>query len=75
MAAPLAAPTLLLKPREAAAALSIIERALWSLTARDKVPCVRLGRSVRYEPSTLQAFVAARRESQSNSSVEARHVQ
>lgn len=74
MAVPVAAPTLLLKPREAAAALSISERALWSLTSRGEVPCVRLGRSVRYEPSALAAFVAARRSAQAELGEGAVHV-
>ena len=50
---------LLLTPREAAEALSICEKSLWSLTApRGPIKCVRLGRSVRYSPDALRAFVA-----------------
>ena len=50
---------LLLTPCEAAEALSICEKSLWSLTApRGPIKCVRLGRSVRYSPDALRAFVA-----------------
>ena len=48
---------LLLTPRDAAKALSISERTLWSLTQRGDVPVVRLGRSVRYDPRDLTAFI------------------
>lgn len=67
-------PRILLTRRDAAAALAISERALWTLTARGEVPCVRLGRSVRYEPSVLAAFVAARRDAQSRPGEEVDHV-
>lgn len=52
----------LLRPREAAEALAISERALWSLTAGKEMPCVRIGRSVRYLPADLAAFVEGQRE-------------
>jgi excisionase family DNA binding protein len=48
---------LLLKPREAAKALSICEKTLWSLTDRGELSAVRIGRSVRYSVSDLQAFI------------------
>lgn len=51
----------LLKPREAAAALAISERALWSLTAGKQMPCVRIGRSVRYVPADLAAYIERHR--------------
>lgn len=62
-------PQLLLKPHDAAAALGISERTLWGLTIRDKnpdgeIPCVRIGRAVRYSVAALQAFIQ-RREAQS----------
>lgn len=51
--APLAVPA-----RDAARMLSISERALWSLTApRGPIPCVRLGRSVRYSVAALQRYL------------------
>lgn len=52
-------PRLLLTAREAADALSVCEKSLWSLTApRGPIKCVRLGRSVRYSVTTLQEFIA-----------------
>lgn len=56
--APLPVPSrLLLTPREAAAALAISERHLVNLTKSGEVPCVRLGRSVRYRPADLQRAI------------------
>lgn len=54
---PLATPRLLITPREAAFALSISTRKLWSLTNAGEIPCVRLGRAVRYSPAALQAWI------------------
>ena len=48
---------LLLKPAEAAAALAISPRLLWSKTKRGEIPCVRIGKAVRYLPSALQRTV------------------
>ena len=54
---------LLLTPRDAAAALAISERTLWSFTApRGPIPCVRIGRAVRYPVTSLAAFAEARKE-------------
>ena len=46
-------------PREAAAALSISERKLWSLTASGEIPRVRLGRCVRYRVESLREYLEA----------------
>lgn len=46
-----------LRPREAAKALGISERSLWSLTKSGKIPHVRLGRSVIYPVATLKDFL------------------
>jgi excisionase family DNA binding protein len=55
---PLAAiPRLLLKPKEAAAALRISPRLLWSKTKLGEIPCVRFGKSVRYAPAALQEWI------------------
>ncbi len=55
-------PTLLLRSCDAARALAISERSLWSLTAPcGPIPCVRLGRSVRYAPEDLAEFIASRK--------------
>jgi hypothetical protein len=52
-----AAEPLLLTPREAARALAISERSLWSLTASGEVRCVRLGRAKRYAPADLRNYI------------------
>ena len=49
---------LLLTSREAAAALEICERSLFSLTKAGRIPAVRLGRSVRYSLDALRACIA-----------------
>ena len=51
---------LLLKPREAAARLSISERQLWAQTQpRGPIPAIRIGNCVRYSPDSLKAFLQA----------------
>jgi excisionase family DNA binding protein len=45
--------------KAAATALAISPRKLWALTASGEVPCVRIGRSVRYDAADLDAFVEA----------------
>ena len=52
---------LLLRPREAATAMSISERALWALTAKGKLPAVRIGRCKRYDPADLQRFIESQK--------------
>lgn len=52
---------LLLRPREAAEALAVSERTLWTLTASGEIPVVRLNRAVRYDPQDLAAFIEARK--------------
>jgi excisionase family DNA binding protein len=52
-------PPLLLTPREAAKALAVCEKTLYTLTApRGPLPCVRLGRAVRYSVVALRDFIA-----------------
>jgi excisionase family DNA binding protein len=53
-------PSLLVRPDEAAKLLAVSPRTLWSLTHAGVVPCVRLGKSVRYSMDTLRAIVAQR---------------
>ncbi len=48
---------LLLTVREAAAALSISERTLWTLTDAGAVNAIRIGRAVRYAVADLQAYI------------------
>ncbi len=51
-------PRLLLSPRDAARALSISARTLWTNTSpRGPIPCVRLGSRVLYSPDDLQAWI------------------
>lgn len=48
---------LLVKPDKAAELLTISPRKLWELTNRGEVPCVRIGKSVRYLPEDLRAWI------------------
>jgi excisionase family DNA binding protein len=55
-------PPLLLTTRQAAKALSISERTLWQLAKDGKIPTVRIGRSVRFDPRDLQDWISAHKE-------------
>jgi excisionase family DNA binding protein len=55
---------LLLTVREAASALAISERTLWTLTKTGAIRSVRLGRAVRYALTDLQDFIAHLQDSQ-----------
>lgn len=57
---------LLLSPPEAARALKLSERTLSHFTANGTIPCIRIGRSVRYSPDALRAWIAAQMEVQPN---------
>jgi excisionase family DNA binding protein len=48
---------LLLKPSHAAEALSISPRKLWAMTNSGEIPCVRFGKSVRYDPADLREWI------------------
>jgi len=48
---------LLLNTRETAATLSISPRKLWSLTNRNDIPHVRIGRRVLYDPRDLRLWI------------------
>ena len=51
---------LLTNAREAAAALAISQRKLWALTEpRGPIPCIRIGRAVRYDLCDLRGWIAA----------------
>jgi excisionase family DNA binding protein len=52
---------LLLTPRQAAQALQISERKLWSMKASGEIPHVLLGRSVRYPLCDLQQWIDERK--------------
>lgn len=53
-------PCLSLRPRDAALALGIGERLLWSMTNRGEVPHTRLGRTVVYPVAALEAWLSER---------------
>jgi len=48
---------MLLTARQTAKALSICEKTLWTLTQQGEIPCVRIGRAVRYDPADLQNWI------------------
>lgn len=50
----------LLKAREAARRLAISERHLYQLTSSGEVPCVRIGKLVRYSVETLRKWIKDR---------------
>lgn len=52
---------LLMTTREAARALAVSARTLWTLTKAGALPAVRIGRSVRYAVDDVQAFIRCRR--------------
>lgn len=52
---------LMLTPRDAAKALAISERKLWSMTASGEIACSRAGRAVRYAVVDLQDWIARTR--------------
>jgi excisionase family DNA binding protein len=52
---------LLLKPLDAAEALSISPRKLWAMTNAGEIPRVRFGKSVRYDPADLREWIDAQK--------------
>jgi len=53
---------LLLSSQEAAAALSICQKTLWSITRpRGDLPCVRIGRRVLYAVDELRRWIDAQK--------------
>ena len=52
-----ALPRLLVSPRECAKILSLCEKTVWNLTKRGEIPCLKIGRSVRYSLPVLEAWV------------------
>ena len=51
----------LLTPEEAGRTLAIGRRKLWELTNCGELPCVRIGRAVRYDPEDLRAWIERRK--------------
>lgn len=60
---------LLVDATAAARLLSVSVRTLANLTARSELPCVRIGRALRYSVDDLRRFVQARHHADSTSSV------
>ena len=52
---------LLLRPNEAAQVLAISPRKLWELTDCGEMPCVRIGRAVRYSVEDLKAWIRGKK--------------
>ena len=52
-------PCLALRPREAAKALGIGQRLLWTMTNTGEVPSVKLGRAVVYPIADLERWLSA----------------
>ncbi len=52
-----APPCLALRPKDAARALGIGERLLWSKTNSGEIPCVRIGRAVVYPVNLLRDYL------------------
>lgn len=52
---------LLVTSSQAAKALSMSPRTLWTLTNSGEIPCVRFGRAVRYDPDDLKAWIRAQK--------------
>lgn len=48
---------LLLKPAEAAECLTISPRKLWSMTNAGEIPCIRMGKAVRYDLADLRDWI------------------
>jgi len=55
-------PLLLVDAREAARLLSVSPRTLWAMTHQGDLPCVRIGRLVRYDVAGLTRWVADRQQ-------------
>ena len=55
----------LLTSSEVANILAVSERTLWKLTKSGDIPCVHIGRSVRYDARSLDLWIRARESSRS----------
>jgi excisionase family DNA binding protein len=52
---------LLIREKEAARLLQISNRAMWALAASGAIPFVKIGRSKRYDPDDLRAYIRAQK--------------
>ena len=48
---------LLLSPRDAAKALSVCEKTLWTITQKGDIPVIKIGRLVRYPVEGLRSWI------------------
>jgi len=62
----------LLTPQQAADALAISPRKLWSMTAGGEIPCVRIGRLVRYDLADLREWIDGQKSQKTAASEERR---
>ena len=53
---------LLLSVREAATAMGICEKTLWTLTQTGEIPVIRIGRAVRYPVDGLREWIQKKSE-------------
>ena len=53
---------LLLSVREAATAMGICEKTLWTLTQKGEIPVVRIGSAVRYSVDGLREWIQKKSE-------------
>lgn len=51
----------LLSAKETAKRLAISERSLWSLTNAKQIPHLRIGRTLRFDPRDLDAWIERRK--------------
>ena len=56
---------LLLTVREAAKALSVCEKTLWTMTKNGEIPVIRMGRAVRYPLDGLRQWISEKSEKSS----------
>ena len=70
--APPSPKTLLLKSVDAARILSISPRLLWTLTKRGEIPCIRIGRAVRYDPRDLTTWIDNKKDTTARAHARAR---
>jgi excisionase family DNA binding protein len=48
----------LLRVRDAARLLQVSERTLWNLTDNGNIPCIHVGRAVRYDPAAIREWIS-----------------
>lgn len=51
----------LLSADETSKLLGVSTRTLYTLSAQGKLPCIKVGRSVRYDPRDIDAYIVRQR--------------